>query len=285
MLINLVNIDSTIPNLALKKIEKFYLDQGATVEWDVPVMKCRADRVFVSCVFTRNAPRCRVWEGFATIGGSGYDRTAKLPAEIEGVKPRINWGFTTRGCIRKCPFCFVPEMEGAVRVVGDLHDLWDGKAREVNIMDNNILAIPEHFKLICAQARSAGVIVDFNQGLDIRLIYERADLVRELKTVRHRTIRFAWDLADPKMPERMEWARREIGQAAVYVIAGFEPFDAIMEKLLFLKKIGHRVYLMRHESVHFEKRYIELARWTNQQSMFAKKTFDEFLAIRGTTLW
>ena len=31
------------------------------------------------------------------------------------MKPRINFGFTTRGCIRKCKFCVVPKKEGMVQ--------------------------------------------------------------------------------------------------------------------------------------------------------------------------
>ncbi|GAH92586.1 unnamed protein product, partial [marine sediment metagenome] len=84
-----------------------------------------------------------------------------LRPEIEEMKPKINIGFTTRGCIRKCPFCIVPEKEGKIRVVGDIYDFWDREGTELIILDNNILALPEHFKMICTQLKQENLKVDF----------------------------------------------------------------------------------------------------------------------------
>jgi hypothetical protein len=68
----LIDIDSTIPNLALKKVEKYHLDRGDEVIWDIPLAKNIADRIYVSCIFTKNKDKCQFWEGIAEIGGSGY---------------------------------------------------------------------------------------------------------------------------------------------------------------------------------------------------------------------
>ena len=127
MKILLINIDSTKPNLALKKIEKYYKDKGNDVVWDFPLMASTVDKIYVSAIYTWNKDMCKEWEGRAEIGGSGYDLKKKLPPEIDKVKPKINWGFTTRGCIRKCPFCIVSEKEGDVNVVGDIYDIWNGE--------------------------------------------------------------------------------------------------------------------------------------------------------------
>lgn len=66
----------------------------------------------------------------------------------------------------------------------------------------------------------------------------------------------------------------------VYVFANNESgvdFDATMERLLFLKKNGCRPYLMRHENIKKDKLFIKLARWVNQQHLFAGKTWEQFL--------
>lgn len=152
MNILLINIDSVkVPNLALKKIEKYHIDKGDHVTWNMPLMATTADKVYVSCVFKKNKRLAEAYEVYsnAVIGGSGYDIKIKLPEEIENIKPRINYGFTSRGCNRKCGFCIVPEKEGREHVVGDLLDLWDGESKEVTVMDNNILALPKHFYKIC----------------------------------------------------------------------------------------------------------------------------------------
>ena len=108
MKILIINIDSKkIPNLALKKIEKYHLDKGDEVMWDMPLFAHLSDKIYVSCVFEKNKKQCETWGTRAEIGGSGYDINSKLPEEIENIKPRINLGFTSRGCIRNCKFCIV----------------------------------------------------------------------------------------------------------------------------------------------------------------------------------
>jgi hypothetical protein len=97
MKVLLINIDSKIPNLALKKIEKFHADKGDSVTWDMPLDINNADKIYVSCIFPANKYKCQVYKGKALIGGSGYDMYTKLPPEIDSIKPHINWGYTSRG--------------------------------------------------------------------------------------------------------------------------------------------------------------------------------------------
>ena len=86
----LIDIDSTIPNLALKKVEKYHLDKGDDVIWNMPLAKDIADKIYVSCVFTKNKRQCDFWQDYAEIGGSGYSLDTQLPPEIDAVLPRIN---------------------------------------------------------------------------------------------------------------------------------------------------------------------------------------------------
>jgi len=273
MKVLLVNIDSVIPNLALKKVERYHADRGDEVVWDMPIMAELSDKVYVSCVFPKNRQRAVSIHPKAIVGGSGYDLHTKLPPEIEAVKPKINWGFTTRGCIRKCSFCFVPEMEGYVHAVGDVYDLWDGESREVYIMDNNILAMPDHFKMICGQLRAEGLRVDFNQGLDHRLLTK--ELWLELTSLKHiHEIRFAFDdLAYKKTVLRALDMMSQNGlrdwQTRWYVyVSEKDTFDTVYERLNILKERKQHAYLMRDEKVYDNPMFIALATWTSFMGAF-----------------
>ena len=273
MKVLLIDIDSTIPNLALKKVEKYHADRGDEIIWDMALALNSVDKVYVSCVFPENKYKCLIFEGRALIGGSGYDMSVKLPPEIDAVKPRINWGFTTRGCIRHCHFCFVPTMEGNIHKIGDIYDIWDGKSKELFIMDNNILAMPDHFKMICGQLRGEKLRVDFNQGLDHRLLSE--DLWHELTTLRHiREIRFAFDdIAYKKTVVRaLELMKRgglKDWQTRWYVYVGKkDTLKTVYERLVLLKSYKQTAYLMRDKEVHDNPQWIAMAAWTSLQGAF-----------------
>ena len=279
MKVLVIDIDSKIPNLALKKVEKYHTDRGDEVMWNMPLAKDIADKIYVSCVFTKNKTRCDIWEGFAEIGGSGYSLKVKLPPEIESVKPRINYGFTTRGCIRSCKFCIVPEKEGKIRVEGDLLDLWDGRAKQVIIMDNNILALPDQFELVCKQARDNHIKIDFNQGLDHRLL--TPNIVEIMTSISHTEYRFAFDY--PAYLPSVEKAIKLLRQGGInrcnwYMLVGFDttPEEDLM-RANYLRDNNQRAYVQRYETHYSDPFYIGLARWVNQPHLFVGMTWQEFL--------
>lgn len=105
------------PNLAMMKISAYHKHQGDVVEWYDGFS--RYDRVYMSKVFnfTPDYPYC-IQADEIIKGGTGYDITAKLPAEIERFAPDydlyevpkdIAYGFLTRGCPNKCKWCVVPK--------------------------------------------------------------------------------------------------------------------------------------------------------------------------------
>lgn len=283
MKVLLINIDSKkIPNLALKKIEKYHLDNDDEVIWDFPLMAHQVDKIYVSCVFEKNKDQCKQWEDIAHIGGSGYDIEKKLPDILENIKPKINLGFTTRGCIRNCKFCIVPQKEGKIRVVGDLLDLWDGKSKDVVLLDNNILALPDHFKMICKQARDNNIRLDFNQGLDCRLLNK--DNVNELRSTKTHELRFAWD--NPKDEKRIVGAIKMLKKVGInrsmfYVLVGFDTTkEEDLYRLEKLKSLGQRPYCMRYKNIKGNRFYNDLASWVNQQRFFASMDFETFQKCR-----
>jgi len=272
MEILLINIDSKLPNIALHKIEKYYLDKGDNVTWDMPLYSDTSDKIYVSCIFTKNRNKCTFYEGIADIGGTGYDIHKRLPKEIEDISLKINYGFTTRGCVRKCSFCFVPEKEGNIHVVGDLYDIWDGKSKEVVFLDNNILALPEQFKKVCEQSNKEKLEIDFNQGMDIRFVTEETcELIKQTK---FKIVRFAFDSSKDEeiINRKIRLLNKYNVHAMFYVLVGFESdFSDALKRINYLIKHKQRAYVMKHENCDNDKRYMALARWCNSP-LFGKGT-------------
>ena len=282
MKVLLLDIDSTIPNLALKKAEMWHNLRGDAVIWDMPIMLNMVDKVYASCIFSWNRHKVEQYRGLnptTLIGGSGWDLDTTLPSDIEEMKPRINYGFTTRGCIRNCQFCIVPRKEGNVRIVGDLLDLWDGKSKTVVVMDNNILALPDHFKMVCQQAMDNKITLDFNQGIDHRLI--TPEIARTMAKVRHVEYHLAFD--HPSYKTSVETAislLREVGinRCCWYVLVGFNTTpEEDLFRLNWLRDMGQRAYVQRFGDSRHQPFYIGLARWVNQPHLFLGMTWQEFL--------
>lgn len=282
MKVLLHSIDSKKPNLALEKIAKHHRDRGDVVLWNYPLYNSIADTIYVSCIFDWNKSLCDDFKSFypdkVICGGSGYNLFKNLPAEIDKVKPRINWGFTTRGCIRACPWCIVPKKEGGIKAVGDLLDLWDGKARKITLLDNNILALPEHFINICKQAKEYKLKLDFNQGLDARLLTD--ELACYLSSISHDEYKFAFDT--PNMKDVVVRAIRtlrkhNIKRSTWFVLVGFgTTFQQDIDRLNYLRGNDQNACVMRYNYCK-DRKYIALAQWANQHNIFHGMTFRQFL--------
>lgn len=281
MNILLLNIDSKLPNLALEKIKLYHLAKGDKIEY-TEIFENWADKIYISCIFTFNRYKVEQYKNNkrAIIGGSGWDCNVKLPPEIDEIIPKINYGFTTRGCIRNCYFCFVPKMEGKIRIVcNDIKKIWDGVSKKITLLDNNILAVPEHFRNICGQIRDNNLKVDFNQGLDLRILYANKSLLNELQTIRHEEYKFAWDLDDNTMIEKLKWLFDNLGKCTIYVYVdnNIITYDKMMFKLNTLRDIGHNAYLMLDVSLRNNKMFTKVREWSNCHRIFRAMSFDEFL--------
>ena len=117
------------------------------------------------------------------------------------------FGRISIGCIRKCNFCAVPTLEpnfgffdSITRQVNEINQKF-GEKNDLVILDNNILALP-NIKDIIHEIKNLGFqrdakigrkfrYVDFNQGIDARLI--TPEVAHELGLINIRPIRLAFD--------------------------------------------------------------------------------------------
>ncbi len=279
----LIAVDSKYPNLALAKIKTYYEGRGYEVVENYKKITQRVDKIYVSCLFTWNLKAALAWKKYKApceIGGSGISLTSKLPDEIENIKPRINWGYTTRGCVRRCPWCSVHIREGSLKVVGDLLDLWDGSAKEIALLDNNILADPDHFAKICWQALRCGIRINFFQGLDFRLIDRTA--ARILAAMQHTRLRLSFD--EPKNYDQVDRCISELAAAGIryntwFVLTNYNTtFKEDLDRINFLRRKKQSVYLARYDYRRTPQNIL-LARWTQSFVYFHKLSFKEFLLL------
>lgn len=140
MKISLVDVDGhNFPNLALMKLSAWHKAQGDAVEWYSPLFS-KPDRIYASKVFTFTPDFTDYAAGDPepVRGGTGYDPAVRLPDEVERTLPDYSiypdfpaaLGFLARGCIRKCPWCIVPEKEGALKVAEKLVWLYSDEYSE-----------------------------------------------------------------------------------------------------------------------------------------------------------
>ena len=123
------------------------------------------------------------------------------------------FGYASRGCIRKCHFCGVPKLEGAQKEMPPLTQLVEGvssrygEKKDLILMDNNITA-SSRYKEVMAEIRDLGFTpgavlergkkrmkrrVDFNQGVDARILAKSPMYLKEMAMVCISPLRIAFD--------------------------------------------------------------------------------------------
>lgn len=202
MNIGLIDVDghNGFPNLALMRLSAWHKARGDAVEWWNGFI--HYDRVYMSKVFTFSPDVDTVIDADEVIrGGTGYKDYGSLPPEIEStapdysIYPKCDYaiGFLTRGCIRNCPWCIVPKKEGSIRPAATWQEIKRQDSRKIVLLDNNVLASDFGLRQI-EDMGGKPVWVDFNQGLDARLITpDVAKLLARLHWIRF--VRLSCDTA------------------------------------------------------------------------------------------
>lgn len=200
MNIGILAVDSNYPNLALMKISGYHKLKGNQVEWYNPFN--HYDKVYMAKIFsfTEDYQQWITNADHIEKGGTGYDISKVLPSDIDCMVPdyslynlddKTAYGFLTRGCPNKCKWCIVPQKEGKIAPYMDIEEIAVNNRKNIILMDNNVLAskygLQQIEKIIRLKLR-----VDFNQGLDARLVTDEvARLLAKVKWIKR--IRFGCD--------------------------------------------------------------------------------------------
>ena len=306
MNIGLLAVDSNYPNLSLMKISSYHKGKGDIVEWYNPFDKY--DIVYMSKIFSFTPDYGQYMTNTTQIckGGTGYDIYSTLPEEIGLIKPdysiypsighKTSYGFLTRGCPNKCKWCIVPKKEGDIKPYMDVEEIAIDGRNELILMDNNILAsdhgIEQIEKIIkMNEGRKKKIKVDFNQGLDARLVTDEiAKMLSRLKWIK--SIRFGCDT--PKQIEECEKACALIdkygykGEYFFYCIL-FDDFDESFSRVNHWKLKNNGRYLPHCQPYRdfTNKRQIipqwqkDLARWADKKGIFKTCEFKDFEPRKG----
>lgn len=305
--IGLIDVDGhNYPNIPLMKISAWHKAQGDHVEWYEPLFSGYMDKVYMSKVFSFTPD----YEYFVDAdeiskGGSGYcielvdgkeiyhqENDKPLPAEIEHIYPDYSlypemtkdtaYGFLTRGCPRGCDFCHVEAKEGKCSVkVADLSEFWRGQ-KNIILCDPNILACKDHPKLL-NQLIDSKAKVQFNQGLDIRLITDKnLELLKQIKLDK---IHFAFDrwqdkdIIEPRLRKFVEKTgfNRGKGRVSVFILTNFDTtIEQDLYRIQLCRELNISPYPMIYDKEHADPIYKKLQRWCNNFVFWKVPTFEEY---------
>lgn len=314
-MIGLIDVDGKLPNLALMKISRYYKQMGEKVEFVRPDSgKNDYEKIYASAIFQKSRQECMKLQEYyrdrIEIGGTGWDIEKRLSTEIESMNPDYDLytadmiypkikgimtrerkkmkaqqivdagiGFTSRGCIRKCPFCFVPKKEGAFRQDQEIKDIINPRSNVIILHDNNLTADPYCIDKL-HEIRDRNLIVDINQGCDVRLM--TPEIAQAMSEVHHlRSLHYAWDL--------MGFEKQVIGGIKVmrefipasrhmcFCLVGFNTtFEDDMYRVKKLESLGVRPYIMRYNERRDDIRLNHFARWINSFIYKAVPDFEEY---------
>lgn len=296
MKIGLIDVDGhNFPNLALMRISAYHKARGDEVEWWFGDL-VYYDIVYMSKIFS-DAYTKDVEEpinaGKVIKGGTGYcislvngrevfDKTknTELPPEVErmfpdySIYPQYNFAvaMTSRGCPNGCSFCHVGPKEGKCSVkVADVKDFWNGQ-KLIEVMDPNITACREKRDLM-AQYADTGAKINFNQGLDIRLLNDED--IADLNRMKLKDVHFAWDNPKVDLTEKFEryasLAKHKPHGAfgTVYVLTNFNStMEENLHRIYTLRSLGYEPDVRVYDKPHASKEIKRLQRWCNNRVIF-----------------
>lgn len=207
------------------------------------------------------------------------------------------FAYTSRGCIRKCNFCGVPKLEGMQRDTESLTGLVKaidslyGQKKDLMLMDNNVVASPR-FKEIIAEIRDLGFVpgatikrphervpvqrrVDFNQGVDARILCKDPMYLRELATICLKPLRIAFDhlgLREPYEQAVRIAHQNGLVELSNYMLYNFKDsptdlFERMRLNVHLNEELGIRIWSfpMRFQPTDLPDRSHVGAKWTRYQ--------------------
>lgn len=299
--IGFIDVDKgRFPNLAIMKLAAWHQQQGDAVGWyDI---FGDYDRVYLSKVFsfTPDYPHPITNAAEVVRGGTGYGLMTHLPDGAEHITPlyslypdddgRTAYGFLTRGCPNRCKWCVVPEKEGPLSIYEDVEHIAAGGRDRLVLMDNNILAAGTYAEEQLEKIIAKGYKVDFNQGLEARLVTERtARLLAQVSWLKY--IRFGCDYSGRiKECERaisMVEAAGYKGEFMLYTLLQGDITECL-QRIVHWKGHPAKVtcFAQPYRDCHRKNQQIpqwqkDMARWCNRKELFKSFSFEDYEPRKG----
>ncbi len=215
---------TTYPPLALLKLSTFHKKKGDSIKLvnGISNIEFKPDLIYITSLFTyawkpvheviryyaikfRNA-KVVVGGIYATLCSQHLYEEFGDRIEIHGgLFPKIDnlipdyslvpeWKtsivFSSRGCPRNCPFCSVCILEPEFISKRSIKKFVYPGHEKIVFWDNNILAT-SHWNKIFKELHKLDMEVDFNQGLDARLLTD--EVAFKLSKIRIKLVRLAYD--------------------------------------------------------------------------------------------
>ncbi len=207
------------------------------------------------------------------------------------------FAYASRGCVRKCHFCGVPKLEGAQRDAQPITEVVRGVEsrfglkKDLLLMDNNVVA-STNYRNIIAEIRDLGFQrgakiqrpgmrvavqrrVDFNQGVDARILCKDKMYLQEMSTIAIKPLRIAFDHIGARKPyETAIRFAHEVGlhDLSNYMLYNFvdSPDDLYERMHLNIdlnEELGIRIFSfpMRYQPTDMKDRSHVGDRWTKYQ--------------------
>jgi len=277
----------SFPNLALMKLSAYHKARGDVIFLNFPL--CQPDVTYASCVFTWHRSNANGLN--AQFGGSGIDIEVKLPDYIEHLKPDYDlypnpqWsmGYSSRGCPRHCPWCKVPLKEGGIVAWASPKEFYDPRFQLLILLDNNTLAAPNCIGTLQVLT-DLPVVVDFNQGLDIRLLND--EHVHYFKHIKTKKLRFAFDsisyeTAVRRGIDKLFKAGFAKSHLSFYVLVGFPNDDTSIERIKILQGYGVDVYPMIYKDDTGKEPEVTMQFTETLKFRGARQNLRKFLRVAG----
>jgi len=283
------------PPLGLLKLASYHRLKGDTVEL---VKGCvnpnrKPDLIYVTSLFTwawkpvwnsieyykSLFPDIKLWLGgiYASVfpehaRKSGADCVhVSVFTEAEDLMPAYDlvpeWDgsiiFSSRGCDNHCAYCSVWRVEGSLNSCKrTIRHLVYPEHTRIIIWDNNILQSPywrDVFEELIWYSKARKMKIDFNQGLDARLVTEEA--AEKLSRMNLLCVRIAYDSEDIK--ENIKEAISRISAYGVrrrsifvYTLYNFnEDPESLFRRIKDVLNWGAVVYPMRYEPLNALNRW------------------------------
>lgn len=297
MNVGLLAVDSNYPNIALMKIAAYHRKKGDLVGWYNQIDN-RFDKVYMAKIFNFTPDYdYYINADYVERGGTGYDFSKILPSYIDRIQPDYSiyatidqntaYGFLTRGCPNRCKWCIVPAKEGNIRPYMDVEEIAVDGRKNLILMDNNILASDYGINQI-EKIITNGYRVDFNQGLDARLVTpDIAKMLAKVKWIKR--IRFGCDTQ-----EQIKECERAINLLETYGYKGeiflyciLMDFKESFERISYWRKYKKVIPFAQpyrdirnpnHKISQWQK---DMAHWVNRKNLYKVCDFMDFEPRKG----